>query len=425
MSRTASIFFPLAISGFLMSFAQHIITAGITRLSDPEISLAAYGVALPLSVFIESPVIVLLSVANALVKDKQSYAVVSRFTIWLGLGVTAVQAVIAFTPLSDLLFRHLIGLPPEVAEATRVGFAWLIPWHLCIAWRRFLQGILINQGLTGPIGWGTTLRLVTLLTAVAIGVLFSLGSGVAIATFGLSLSVLAEAVYTTWWGRKVVPELAERSEAAPLTLGELNRFFWPLAVQALLGNCLKPVVSGALARSVAAGPSLAAWPVAYGTVGLFLAPITMLQQMAIAAPEGEQQSTLHFSMLVGGSISLCLGLFGFTPLGGSYLSGVIGLPEPALGMAVWILRLLAPLPLLITAQNWLSGTLVRVRRTTAVQQAVLADLAGVTFFIYPAVMLLGVPGSVLAPLAIGGGMALEVFMLYRALKQVSPKEVHA
>lgn len=416
MSQPASVFLPLAVSGFLMSFAQHIITAGITRQSDPEISLAAYGITLPLSILIEAPVIVLLSVSNALVKDLHSYRLLRNFTIWLGLFLSALQALIAFTPLSDLLFRTLLDLPPAVADAAKVGFAWLIPWHICIAWRRFLQGILINQGLTAPIGWGTTLRLMTLLAAVFVGVFYSLGIGVAIATCSLSLSVLVEALYTTWWARKVIPRLPTQSDAPPLTFRGMLQIYWPLSIQSLLGHCLKPIIAGALSRGATAEASLAAWPVAYGTVSLFLSPITMLQQLAIAARNEERKVTLHFSVLVGGCTTLVLVLFAFTPLGGLYLTEIIGLHEPTLGLAVWVLRLMVPLPLLITAQNWLSGSLVRAQQTLPVQHAVLADVLGVTAFIYPTTLLLTVPGSTLAPIAVCIGMVLEVLILFRALK---------
>ena len=65
---------PLATSWLLMTVEMPLISAAMARLAFPEINLAAYGgVVFPISLIIESPIIMLLAVSTALSKDRDSY----------------------------------------------------------------------------------------------------------------------------------------------------------------------------------------------------------------------------------------------------------------------------------------------------------------------------------------------------------------
>ena len=93
---------PLFASWLLMTAEGPTITAVINRLPNEVIMLAAAGIVISLSVTIESPIMNMLATSTALVKDRQSYLLVRRFTIHWMVLLTAVSLLIAFTPLFNV-----------------------------------------------------------------------------------------------------------------------------------------------------------------------------------------------------------------------------------------------------------------------------------------------------------------------------------
>jgi progressive ankylosis protein len=131
---------PLFASWLLMTAEGPIISAAINRLPNEVIMLAAYGIVVSLSVTIESPIINMLATSTALVKDRPSFLLVRRFTIHWAIGLTVVAALVAFTPLFEVVVMDWLEAPPVVAAWVRPGMQIMTFWTAAIAWRRFLQG---------------------------------------------------------------------------------------------------------------------------------------------------------------------------------------------------------------------------------------------------------------------------------------------
>jgi progressive ankylosis protein len=74
---------PLAATWFMMSVEGPFLSALIARLPDPKFNLAAYGVAFSFALVIEAPVIMMLSAATTLVRNRQSYLSLRKFNLAL------------------------------------------------------------------------------------------------------------------------------------------------------------------------------------------------------------------------------------------------------------------------------------------------------------------------------------------------------
>ena len=147
---------PLATSWLLMSIELPLVSAVLARLAEPRISLAAYGgVVFPISLLIESPIIMLLAASTTLSRDWASYLLVRRFMVGAALALTAIHAAVAFTPLFDLVVGRWIGAPAEIQPAARIGLQIMTPWTASIAYRRFHHGVLIRFGHSRAVGSGT------------------------------------------------------------------------------------------------------------------------------------------------------------------------------------------------------------------------------------------------------------------------------
>ena len=166
--KVLAFWLPLALSWLLMSFEGLWIQGVIGRKPDAETQLAAFGLMFSLSVLIETPVIMLLATSNALSRDRQSFRVLWRFMMGVNVFVTTLAILMAFTPLLDVYLGSLLNVPGHIIEATRPGMKIMILWGAFIGYRRFHQGIIIRQGNTRYIAYGTVLRALSS-SGVAIG----------------------------------------------------------------------------------------------------------------------------------------------------------------------------------------------------------------------------------------------------------------
>jgi len=236
---------PLFTSWLLMTAEGPFVSAIINRMPDEIIMLAAQGIVVALAVTIESPIINLLATSTALVKDRTNYLLVRRFTIHWAILLTIISALLAFTRLFDLLVIDLMQTPLPVAAWVRPGLKIMTFWSAAIAWRRFLQGVLIHFGLTRRVAWGTVVRLLASGGTAVVLATSTDWAGVIIGTIALMAGVIAEAIFATIAVRTILNnQLAPgspRAEDASLTYRELFWFHLPLASTSLLAlPCLWP-----------------------------------------------------------------------------------------------------------------------------------------------------------------------------------------
>ncbi|HLU29561.1 MAG TPA: hypothetical protein VKZ65_14115, partial [Glycomyces sp.] len=113
-SQRSILFFwlPLAATWVMMASEGPFLASVIARLPDPTFNLAAHGVAFALAVLVESPVIMLMSAATALVRDERSFVKLRRFGWMLNAFGTALLLIVLIPWVYDRLAGSLMSLPP-------------------------------------------------------------------------------------------------------------------------------------------------------------------------------------------------------------------------------------------------------------------------------------------------------------------------
>src|SRR5690348_2946049 len=102
---------PLAVSFELMMLEGPAVQGAMGRLPGAPLNLAAWGLTMSLSLLVESPIIMLLATAIALVKDSDTFHALRRFTLCVIGFCTALTFLVAFTPIFDVIAAHLMGQP--------------------------------------------------------------------------------------------------------------------------------------------------------------------------------------------------------------------------------------------------------------------------------------------------------------------------
>jgi len=415
-----SVWLPLAASIVMMVLEPSIINIGLGRTSDAELALAAYGVAFSLALLVEAPIIMLLDASVARSGDVEAFRLMRRFTLVLGVLVTAIGLVVSLTPLYGLVVERLMNIPADVAARARPTLQVLSFWPLPIAWRRAHQGVLIRAERTASITIATGVRLVSLAAALFAGLLLLPSRGALVAGLAMVFSVVVEALLITLATRPVLH--ADSFQAKPaedggrLAVRDLWRFYRPLAVTTILRQTTRPMLNAGIAAAEMARASLAAWPVAWGLSILIAGPAWSLQQLttALASDEAAYRRVRDFSLVLSAGFSLVLGVVAFSPLYGWVMEGVYNLSPSLQALALPAVRLMVAYPLLMGAQSVLRGVLIRGGCTGIVREAMTVNVLVLGTTLAGGVLLTSVTGALLAAVAVQSGTLAELgWLLWR------------
>lgn len=417
---------PLFASWLLMTAEGPFVSAVINRLPDEVIMLAAQGIVVSLSVLIESPIINLLATSTALVKDRPSYLLMRRFTIHWAILLTAVTALLAFTPVFDLVVIELLQTPAPVAVWVKPGLQIMTLWSAAIAWRRFLQGVLIHFGLTRRVAWGTVVRLGS---SAGTAALLGFGSnlpGVVIGATALMAGVIAEAVYATLAVRPILADQlsAEHVDSMEIEMSyrELFWFHLPLASTSVLTLLAQPLVTSSLARLANPTLSLAAWPVVFQFTLMTRAAAFAWPEAVIALNNGHEAflPIRRFTLAMAGALTLLMAVFLLSPLSAWYVFVVQDMTQPVGELARSSLLLFLFLPALAVVISWLRGLLIKRRVTTQVNVGMAINLS-VTAVLLITGVILELPGIPTAAAALNAAALCEViYLAWRTRKLLAP-----
>jgi hypothetical protein len=421
---------PLAGSWLLMGLELPLVSAAMARMPHATVSLAAYGgLVFPLALLIESPILMLLTASTALARDRQAYHVIRRFMVVAASLLTVLHAMLAFTPLFDIVAGTLIAVPEPVREPARLGLRIMLPWTLSIAYRRTQQGVLIRFGRAHAVTWGTLVRLATLATVLGLGLALQSWPGIAVGTLAVACSVMAEGAFAGLAVRPVLrsPEFlggagvpvrsTGPAAAEPLTMARFVRFYTPLSLTPLLNFIALPLSSAAMSRMPNALESLAAWPVLAGSVFAVRSLGFAFNEVVVALMD-RPRALVPLRRFAWGASALAVVLLlalAATPLGDLWYERGSALPPGLAHLARSGLWLLVPMGAVSVWQSFHQGLLVHAHRTRAVTESMLVLLLAHVTALGIGVAWASVPGILFAALALTlGGLAQIAWLARRS-----------
>jgi progressive ankylosis protein len=417
--RIAGFWLPLEATWLMMAAEGPFVAALIARLASPKENLAAFAVATALAWIVESPIIMMLSASNALVRDGVAYRKLRRFSNTLNAAVTAVMIVLVAPPVFAFIARGVMGLAPDVAGLAGRSMIFLVLWPGAIGFRRFYQGILISDGRPQAVTWGTVIRLSTMAaTGLLLALVFRL-PGASVGAGALGAGVIAEGAASWFMARPTVRCLRRQSDAEcafghSLTASKVVRFYAPLAMTSFLSFFINPLTTFFLARGRMPLESLAVLPVVVGLGFVFRTAGIAMQEVVIAlVGDGlENRAVLRrFSLKVGLIASAGLAAVVFTPLARIWYGRVSGLSADLAAFSILPGALLVLLPLTEAVLSYERGVLVKSHRTAPISVAVGVQLAVTVAVFSLMVLVLRTVGAVSVGPALTAGYIAGVAVL--------------
>jgi len=403
----------------MMAAEGPFLAAIIARLPSPEFNLGAYGVAFALAILIEAPVIMLMSAATSLVKDRISYLKMRNFSRGLILGTTILLLIVLVPGVYRWLTGTLLQLPTEVADLTYGALWFFLPWPSAIGYRRFLQGVLIRAGKTRLVAMGTLIRLFAMTVAALLGYLLLDIPGAWVGGLALGTGVTLEAIAARFMAAETVRELlAEETDSGytgrAVTYREIATFYLPLALTSLIGLTIQPLLTFFMGRSVAPVESLAVYPVVH-SLSFFFRSMGFAYQDAAIALIGERfehyRELRRFCFTLGAVATAGLALVAFTPLFQLWFIALSGLTPELTSFALIPARIIVPLPFLSVLLSFQRAILVEGRRTQHITWASVIEVTAVAVLFLTLGFGFEVVGATAAFTAFLGGRLLSTVYL--------------
>lgn len=369
--RVFLFYYPLALSWVLMGLEFPIIVFFVSRLPDAASTLAALGGILTLSLWIETPVIGLLTTSTALADGRANYLLLRRFVLHLIVLVTLVHALIAFTPLFSWLTGTAMGYPTDIVQRASLGMMIMSPWSAAIGWRRYTQGILIRYGRSWVVGVGTVVRLLGVTVVGLLGTYLQ-WDGVILGSCAWITGVISEAVFVHLVALPTLREKFHPSHAgqtsATRTYQDLVKFHTPLTIMPMLYFLGMPLVRAALTRTPDQVLTLASWEAASAWFFLMRAPSLALPEAIIALQRDEETAKIlrSFSWRVGWAMTMIMAMVGLTPMGYALFTQVLKLEEALVQRAQLAIALCLLYPLSGSWRSYFCGRLFAAHTTSPV-----------------------------------------------------------
>lgn len=410
--RSIALFWsPLAATWIMMAVEGPFLAAVIARLPDATYNLAAHGVAYAVALLVEAPVIMLMSAATSVVRDRASYVKLRNFARALNAGTTGLLLLLLLPPVHEALMSALMGLPPEVAGLT-YGALWLyLPWPAAIGYRRFLHGVLIRAGKTRLVALGTVLRVAGMATAALVGYFLLDIPGAWVGGLSLSAGVIVEAAATRVMAAPTIRTLLTAEEhagrsTADIRYREVAAFYFPLALTSLIGLTVQPMLTFFMGRSVAPVQSLAVFPVVHA-LGFFFRSMGLAYQDVAIALMGDRFQHLPelrtFALGLGFATSAGLALVAFTPLSHLWFVTISGLTPELTAFALVPTQVGVPIPALSVLLSLQRAILVEGRRTRHITVASAIEVGSVALLFIVFGWGVGLVGATAAFCAFTGG----------------------
>ncbi len=188
-------YYPLALTSILSLGVHPFVTFFMGRSTMAVESLAVLPVVTSLVFVFRSLGLSYQEVNIALIgRQRQNYDLLRNYAVYLGVMVTVLISVIAFTPLAGLWFINVSGLTQELADLSYLPLQVMILLPALTVLLNFQRSLLVINGTTGPISAATAVELVGIIVIMLVCVVFLGLTGVLSASIafviGKSMSTL-------------------------------------------------------------------------------------------------------------------------------------------------------------------------------------------------------------------------------------------
>jgi hypothetical protein len=413
-------YLPLVATAYLLTATNPLLAAALARTSDPATALSGYGVAFSLIGVIYAPLLVIQQVAAQRLLSVGDLTPVRRFTVVVALVLSAVAALVAFTPVGVFVFQGLVGVHDRILDEALSAMSWLWPVPALTGLRALHQGRLVAGHRTQPIAVATGVR--TLILSVVAFALTTTPAGAWLGGLAFTAGLTAEAVFVMLAGAPV-PVVPEQGDTESEGEDRLLSFSTPLMLNVMLWWSTPLIINSVLARTPEPDCSIAAFTVVEAVAWFLTAPVGQMQHPALALVDcrSAHERVRRYGAGLALAVTACLGILTIPPVGEWILWNGFRLDPSLLEPAAMAFPVTVLYPLLYGHRQYYQGLYVRAQCTGLVGRSAVLRIVVI---LAAAPILLGPMGPNGARLGVAlqaiGLLAEAAFLEIMARRRVLP-----
>ncbi|MBX3001104.1 MAG: hypothetical protein KF893_21455 [Caldilineaceae bacterium] len=416
--RLTRFLLPLIITIIVHEFGIQFINAGMARMPRATETLAAFGLAYGLVLFLASPLAQARQMSLVLVDNRPSFRKGVTFVLGMSLVLMIFQTSLVVTPLGNWIIDDLHRVEPTLSELVRTVLLWMVPVPLLHNSALFLTGLLIRARRTEVISYATVGSI-----SCGIATVFVLLPLEAIRAQPIWLPILATYAMTIaefviiYWGFRRYIVLPDQSDLVtprpPLTYRYLLQFFWPLALVMFVQELSRPLINLFIARGPDGTVALAVLSITYA-LGQW--PYRWLNEIRNLPPafhnEDRDLRRVRRFAAVAGILSFAISVTLFwTPLRDLILLRLVGVDAELAQRSHVPLMLYSFFAFVVALRAYLHGVGLLERRTQAFALSAPSRISAILILMI-GLPFLGITGATLGVAALLGGFTAETIALW-------------
>lgn len=407
-------FIPLSLTDIAMAIGEPVRNYAIASLPNGGLNLASFGIAKSLANFFEAPIIMVLHASNALAKDSESSKKFLRFTLVFSMLLSGLFLCISLPNIFEFIATKIFNLNLEVSDTTRKILYFIFIFPFIIGWRRYFQGLLIQQKKNKVLAHAAFIRLFFVIVIPLIGMQLS-WTGLTCAIDSLLGGLLVESIYVTYYCFKYqsfVSIQTNHNKSLPKTYSGIFSYYFPLGYSMIVIWGTRALLVFLLSFAVDSNIALALWPIIWGLVLVVSNGTRMVQQVYIANKEDFPDTSISlFGFSVAIAFTLLLSILVFTHLGNDLLAISIGELVLHKDTILTCLGYFLLFPGLTVLQNILQGKLILLNKTRAIGVAAIPSHFLLTIAAY-ALIKMEYSGTTALAISLNFGLLCEIFFLW-------------
>ncbi|MCP3028955.1 multi antimicrobial extrusion protein MatE [Halobacillus sp. A5] len=413
--QLCAFFIPLGFSASLTSITHVIINGTLSRGENAAFIIACYAVAFALFGIIERPIIVFRQTCSALVKDMQSFKVLSVFMVIPMAVILSFCLLMVYTSFGGWVYMNLFNADPNMVETISDAFAIILFVIIFSGIRGIYQGVIINHLETK---WLTIMVVVRLLIMFAAAYLFVYFDYITSATGSVLflLGMLIECVISVWKGQTIL-KADYQEQVTKLRKREIANFYLPLAFYFVIQTVLIPVIYVFLSKTHNIEMGIASFALAFSITQMLLSFFMYTHQLVLQLYEVNKEKVVRFIVFLSLIPTLALAVLCYTPAGLWFMGEVMGADEELAMTTIAVLKFFMIKTLVFPWVDFLNGFLMLHRKTKRMAAAQIVNLITVIVTVSLLVTyfpgLNGINGSIAASLGELAGLVTVLIIVYK------------
>lgn len=410
-------FIPLALSASLVTISHVIINATLARSTNPVVVIASYSVAISLFGIFERCAVILRQTCATLVRDKHSFALVSRLSTYLLSTIFILSLIIGYSPIGELFFLNILGVKDHMLEPTMSAYRVLMFVTIFSGIRCLYHGVIISNLRTKWLTIGMVMRLIIM--SLLSWFLLKTGNvndgyiGAYIFLVGMAIEALVSVIE----GRQLVKKMpAKKADHLIVHRSQVMRFYLPLLMASLIAVIISPAINAVLGSSGKAEIAIASYAIAFSLLNLLLSFTSYLHQIVINFYEKDSKVVVRFTLLISFLPGLLLCGIAFSPAGVWIFQNVMGVSGELLEQSLFAVKFFIIFALCFPWLDFINGVLMLKGQTKIMTYSQAGNVIMTIIALFIIIFILPNGGGMIGALAQSIGVVAETLIVLTYLK---------